>query len=445
MKRIGIIGCGYVFDHYMSTMHHHPGIEVAGVADLDSGRLAEATRFYGLSAYPDVASLLADPGVDIVANFTPIPSHHAVSRAALEAGKHVYSEKPLAASLEEARDLAALARAKGLRLSCAPSNALSATSQTMWKAVADGVVGDVLLVYAEFDDNPITLMKPEGWRSRSGAPWPYLHEYEMGSTWEHIGYHLTWMCAMFGPVAHVTAFSKQIIRNKTHHRLDPADTPDFSVACLDFASGVTGRITCSIAAPLDHRMRIIGDKGMIHADTYRHYECPVQIEPFTSLGLNARKSRLVRSNPLLQRLLGVGGRRVPLIPGPSPGSDQPVRLVERGRGLRSWLQARKQEQLGRQDKSVGLAELAAAIEEDRPHFPSAAFTLHLTELTLAVQAAGPRGASHRLETTFSPAQAPTPPQSGPDYNRFTRPPVLDRFVADALDRMHDPTSGPRRR
>ncbi|HEY0274700.1 MAG TPA: Gfo/Idh/MocA family oxidoreductase, partial [Paenirhodobacter sp.] len=206
MKRIGIIGCGYVFDHYMVTMDHHPGIEIAGVADVDAARLKQATDFYRLRAYPDVESLLADPTVDIIANFTSIEAHYAVTKAALEAGKHVYSEKPFTTTMAEARELADLAAAMGLRLSCAPSNALSASSQTLWKSVADGAVGDVRLVYAEFDDNPIYLMKPEGWRSRSGAPWPYLHEYEMGCTWEHVGYHLTWMCAIFGPVARVTAF-----------------------------------------------------------------------------------------------------------------------------------------------------------------------------------------------------------------------------------------------
>src|SRR5690606_10642693 len=95
--------------------------------------------------------------------------------------------------------------------------------------------------------------------------------------------------------------------------LDPAHTPDFSVAVLDFVSGVVGRVTCSIAAPYDHRMRIIGNEGMLHADTYRHYECPVYLEPFTKLSLNARKARSVRTRTWLQRPFGVGGRRVPLV------------------------------------------------------------------------------------------------------------------------------------
>jgi predicted dehydrogenase len=185
--RIGIIGCGYVFDHYMATMYRHASLQIAGIADVDAARLARVAQFYALKAYPDVDSLLADDTIDIIANFTSIEAHYAVTKAALLAGKHVYSEKPFVTDMGQARELADLAQSRGLRLSCAPSNALSATSQTMWKAVADGAVGDVRIVYAEFDDNPIYLMAPEGWRSRSGAPWPYLHEYEMGCTWEHVG------------------------------------------------------------------------------------------------------------------------------------------------------------------------------------------------------------------------------------------------------------------
>jgi predicted dehydrogenase len=430
--RIGIIGCGYVFDHYMSTMDRHPDIEIVGVADLDAARLTQACGYYKLRAFDSVAALLADETISIIANFTSIEAHYEVTRACLLAGKHVYSEKPFVTDMDQARELASLAEQSGLRLSCAPSNALSATSQTMWKAVRDGALGDVRMVYAEFDDNPIYLMSPEGWRSKSGAPWPYLHEYEMGCTWEHVGYHLTWMCAIFGPVRSVTAFSKSTLPDKTDQPLNPATTPDFSVAVLDFESGVVGRITCSIAAPYDHRMRIIGNQGMVHADTYRHYECPVYLEPFTKLSMNARKARSVRTNSLLAWLFGVGGRRVPLMEygpraGASPWSWHPKALLNR-------LKAR---QLGRQDKTIGISELGQAISEGRPHFPSTDFTLHLTELTLAIQGAGPDGASYQPQTRFDPETLPAHLRPhGTNYAHFAKPGWRARVSAGLLDRMH---------
>ncbi|RSV44965.1 gfo/Idh/MocA family oxidoreductase [Sphingomonas sp. ABOLE] len=295
---VAIIGCGYVFDHYMTTAWAHPEIDVRGVYDIDLARSAKVSDYYGFSVYPDLQAILDDPTVTLVLNLTSIEAHFELTRALLEGGKHVYSEKPLTTDLEEARTLFRIAEERGLVLSSAPCNFLSDSVQTMWKAVRDGAIGKPLLIYAEFDDNPIYLMKPETWRSRTGAPWPYIHEYEMGCTFEHVGYHLVWMLAMFGPVRSVTAFSKVVVPHKTDQPMHPADTPDFSVATLDFVSGVTARVTCSIAAPADHRMRVIGDEGELSTDTYRHYQSPVFLERFSQLSLNARKARSLRLQPL---------------------------------------------------------------------------------------------------------------------------------------------------
>jgi len=307
----------------------------------------------------------------------------------------------------------------------------------MWKVIRDGAVGDVRLVYAEFDDNPIYLMHPEGWRSRSGAPWPYLHEYEMGCTWEHVGYHLTWLCALFGPVATVTAFAKQTLPDKTDEPLHPATTPDFSVACLDFASGVTARVTCSIGAPYDHRMRVIGNEGMVWADTYRHYRSPVYLERFSPLSLNARKAATVRRSPVLQRLLGVNGRRVPLARTVPPGASELPGAGGRGWSPSDALRRLKRRELGQQDKAIGLAELADAIAEDRPHFPPPDLTLHLTELTLAIQAAGTDATTYHLQTTFAPVSPRAETlRSTPDYAATAPLGLADRLVEPLLARAH---------
>lgn len=434
---IGVVGCGYVFDHYLATWAKHPGLVLRGVTDIDRERAETVGRAYGLRVYPSTRALLADPAIDIVANLTSIESHFEVSRDALCAGKHVYSEKPLTTDLDQARELVDLAAASGLRLSCAPSNALSDTTQTMAKVVGDGAIGEVRLVYAEFDDNPIYLMRPEEWRSRSGAPWPYLHEYEMGCTWEHVGYHLTWLCALFGPVATVTAFSKRTLPDKTDQPLHPPSTPDFSVACLDFASGVTARVTCSIGAPYDHRMRIIGNAGMVWADTYRHYRSPVYLERFTPLTLNARKAVSVRRSTPLQRVLGVNGRRVRLSRNVPPGADRLVDLGGPRWSPRAVLGRVKRRELGQQDKAIGLAELADALASGRPHFPAPDLTLHLTELTLAIQAAGTEGCTHRLTTTFAPvAIRPETLRTAPDLTGGARRGVVERLLDPVLARAH---------
>ena len=427
--KIGVIGCGWAFDLYMADWAGGGGgLEMAGVSDLDPGRLDVVCRHYGLRRYEDNAAMLADPDVAIVVNLTPPPCHYPVTKAALEAGKHVYSEKPLTTDLGQARELFALAEANGLYLCCAPSNVLGDTAQTLWKAVEDGAVGDVRIVYAELDTNPLRLMRPEGWRSRTGAPFPWTHELEMGCTWEHAGYYLSLMCAMFGPAKSVTAFSKRTVPDEADPPLDPPGTPDFSVACLDFHSGVVGRLTCSIGAPWDHRFRVIGDKGMLAADTYRHYRCPVRLEAFTRLPLKGRQMASVRASTFLQRLFGVGGRRLDLAG--TPPAHEPWWNV------RAWRDRLRKHEEGWQDKCLGVAELADALRGGRRPFPPHDFTCHVTELTLAIQAAGVRGRAHVLESCFAPLALPERTRrSAPDYRAAARPPLLERLIWGLRDRL----------
>jgi predicted dehydrogenase len=436
--KVGIIGCGYVFDHYMSTWDRYPGLIIQGIADTDPKRLKTVAEAYNLSTFNTNEDLLSDPEIDIVANFTSIESHYEVTKAALLAGKSVYSEKPLTTDLEQARTLFAMAQDKGLTLSCAPSNALSDTSQTLWKAVRDGAVGDVRIVYAEFDDNVIYLMHPEAWRSPTGAPWPYLHEYEQGCTYEHVGYHLTWLCAIFGPVETVTAFSKQTLPDKTNLPLNPSDTPDFSVACLNFKSGIVARVTCSIGVPYDHRMRIVGNKGMLSADTYRHYQCPVYLERFSQLTLNARKARSVRNNTLLQQVFGIGGRRVKLVRHIPPVYQNRIHPRKwKWWSFRDILKQIKRSELGQQDKCIGIAELADSLQTGRSCFPPHDFTLHLVELTIAIQSAGIKSPTHVMQTSFKPL---VPPESilnsGINYNDIQSQSWLDRVVDKIIISMH---------
>ena len=99
---IAIVGTGFVADYYMTTLARHPGLVLAGVFDSDLQRLAQFSAYHKVRAYPDFGSVLADKTVSIIVNLTTPQAHYAVSRSALEAGKHVYSEKPLAMDLAEA-------------------------------------------------------------------------------------------------------------------------------------------------------------------------------------------------------------------------------------------------------------------------------------------------------------------------------------------------------
>src|SRR4051794_31321680 len=196
--RIAIIGCGFVADYYAATMALHPELHLLGAHDRDATRLSQFAGHYGVRSYATLDGLLADPDVELVVNLTNPRSHYDVTRLCLEAGRHVYSEKPIAMSLSEAKTLLDLAEDRGLHLTSAPCSLLGATAQTVWRGVRDGVIGTPRVVYAEMDEGMVYKMRYRRWVSASGAPWPYRDEFEVGTVVEHAGYVVSWLPAMFG-------------------------------------------------------------------------------------------------------------------------------------------------------------------------------------------------------------------------------------------------------
>ena len=177
---------------------------------------------------------------------------------------------------------------------------------------------------------------------------------------------------------------------------------------------------------------------MLTADTYRDYRCPVYLERFSQLTLNARKAMSVRVNSLLQGLLGVGGRKIELLRNPPPGASGRAELPRvRWWSPRGLLRAAARRELGQQDKAIGIAELADALKTGRPSFPPHDFTLHLTELTIAIQNAGPDGSSIRLKTSFAPIEPRLETLASKlDYARFREPSWIGRAIERRILRMH---------
>jgi predicted dehydrogenase len=263
MVKIAFVGTGFVADYYMTTLPNHPGIELAGVWDRDEERLRQFCAFHNVRAYGGLEQCLADPEVAILVNLTTPESHFEINRKALEAGKHVYCEKPLTMRLDDAEMLVALAEDRGLTICTAPANALSDANSHLADLLASGRIGRPRLAYAEMEDGPVFRSAWQSWRSRSGAPWPGLHEFEIGCTLEHAGYGLSWLLSLFGPVAHLSAFSALTFPDKGPGTGHVSMAPDFSVGCLTFESGVVARLTSGLAAPRDRSLTVIGDTGML--------------------------------------------------------------------------------------------------------------------------------------------------------------------------------------
>ena len=146
MKKIGIVGVGCISGIYLQNITQvFDGIEVIGVCDLIRERAESAVRQYGIpKLYENMQELFADPEVDIVLNLTRPYQHYAVTKAALLAGKHVYSEKPLGASWEEGVELVKLAEERGLMIGGAPDTFLGAGIQTCRRLIDEGAIGQVV-------------------------------------------------------------------------------------------------------------------------------------------------------------------------------------------------------------------------------------------------------------------------------------------------------------
>lgn len=369
MARIAIIGTGFVADYYATTLVNHPELTVAGAYDRDPARLREFCDFHGYLAFSGLAALLADPTIEILVNLTSPESHFAINRAALEAGKHVYCEKPLAMTSDAAREIVALARKHGLTIASAPANALSDAQGLVAGLIGAGRIGTVRLAYAEMEDGAVFADNWQEWRSRSGAPWPGLHEFEIGCTLEHAGYGLSWLVALFGPVKAVQSFAALTFPDKGPGTEGVALAPDFSVGCLEFASGPVARITCGLAAPRDRSLTIIGDEGTITVRDLWDHRSPVHLQRFGE------------KRPFLQRLVGWYERRT--------GRHLPGKLFA-GRVVAYPKSPKKRlpDYPSQIDFAAGIAALAEAIRTGRPPVFADERALHLTELALALNAGG---------------------------------------------------------
>ncbi|MCR9126515.1 MAG: Gfo/Idh/MocA family oxidoreductase [Rhodobacteraceae bacterium] len=372
MTAVSIVGCGFVADLYLRSFRVHPGVILRGVYDRDPDRARAFAAFWNVPCFDSLAALLADhPRDGVVLNLTNPGEHTAVTRACLLAGAHVFCEKPMTLDMAEATDLMALARSSGLQLASAPSSVLGETAQTLGHALRGGAMGTPRLIYAELDDGFVSQAPVADWVSPSGAPWPFADEFRVGCTLEHAGYYLSWMIAHFGPVARVVTASAEILPDKLGVS---GGAPDFSVATLFFRGGLVARLTCSIVAPHDHRLRVITDAGVLQVNKAWDNGAPVRF-----------RRRFVLRRRLLEHPIG---RR--------------VRLAARATHP-------KVKRLGAaaMNFALGPVEMLDAIAAGRDSRLAGDYALHLNEVTLAVQSRA-AGQVQEMQTTCAPAMEPMP-------------------------------------
>ncbi|GAA3339306.1 Gfo/Idh/MocA family oxidoreductase [Amorphoplanes nipponensis] len=345
--RVGIVGAGKISGQYGATLARLPQVAVTAVADLDPGRaklLAEAQPGARVTVLPD---LYAAPDVDVVLNLTTPNQHAAVALAAIAAGKHVYGEKPLAATGADGLAVLDAARSAGVRVACAPDTVLGTGVQTARAVVDAGEIG-VPHAATAF----MTVPGHERWH-----PDPEFYYQQGGGPLLDMGpYYLTALVHLLGPVRRVTGMSSRPRSERTI-----GDGPRAGTAFpVDIDTHVTG--------VLEH------DSGALTT---------------LLMSFDVWATRL----PFLELY---GPRGSLSLPDPNY-FDGDVRL--RTAGSDSWSVLPPRAGYAGAGRGVGLLDLAEALSRDRPHRAAADVALHVLDVMEAIQASARGGASVAVAST----------------------------------------------
>jgi predicted dehydrogenase len=347
--KVAIVGCGSIAERYAECIRPHEPLTLAGVTDTIPERAATLAAAFDVRPYESLPDLLADDSVDLVVNLTVPEAHAPVTAAALEAGKHVHSEKPIALRYDEALELVELARRVDRRLSASPATLLGEAQQTAWKLVRDGAVGDVRVVYADANWGRI-----ESWHPSPQAL------YAVGPLVDVGVYPLTILTAMFGPVRRVLAYGTTVEPERVTLSGDAfaLSAPDFIVSVLELER-VVARLTTTfwVRHGRQRGMEFHGVDGRsLHLTSFQEFDARVEL---THDGGETYES-------------------VPLLREPYPGTD--------------WARP--------------LVELAEALDEGRAHRASAEQAAHVVEVVEAIARSQAEGGAVDVRSSF---QQPTPP------------------------------------
>jgi predicted dehydrogenase len=353
LLRVGVVGCGVISHHYAQNAAAFDTFEIVACADLDTAAAERFVESFAVQAM-SVDELIAAPDVDVVLNLTPPNAHVSVTGQALRAGKHVYSEKPLAPTAAAAQKLVAEAARRGLRIACAPDIFLGSAYQAGRALLDDGAIGEPLSVSAAMLVGGQSTWHPNPDIFFADGAGPLL---DMGP------YYLTAIVAMLGPVTRVAGLAatrvaeRQIEIGPRAGERFTAETPTHTSATLELVGGVTANLVASFEAP-------------------GQYVCDLVIH---------------------------GTHGVLSLPDPN-AFDGPVRL--RG-GRQGWSEVQFETRGERDARGIGLHDLAEAIASRRPHRASGELACHVVDVARTILAAAKKGKTLDVSTTVErPAAMP---------------------------------------
>ena len=234
LKRIrtGLIGCGSVSNQYLPQLTKSPFVEVVSLCDIKYDRAKkQGERFKVANTYPNIDAMLAGEPFDFLVDTTDMQQHEGINRRALEAGKHVWSEKPIANSLAAGQKLLALALKKKLRLWGAPITVQSPQFAFMAKQLAAGKLGRVAAAHADY--------------GHEGPNWSaFFYEKGGGSMPDLAVYNFTSLTGLLGPVKNVSAMLSIVTPERTisdKGRIKVTEE-DNAMVLLDHGNGVISHV-----------------------------------------------------------------------------------------------------------------------------------------------------------------------------------------------------------
>ena len=328
--RVGVMGCGVISRAYVENAGAFDSYEIVACADLDRAQAKALGKASGL-AVVGVDELTCDPSIDVILNLTPPLVHAAVTRGALQAGKHVYTEKPLATDAAEAAELAGEAERLGLRIGCAPDIFLGSAYQAGRSAIDEGAIGRPLSVSAA-----MLVGGQETWHPNPDI----FYTDGAGPLFDMGPYYLTAIVSLLGPIQRVAGFAatrpfeRTIEIGPRRGERFTATTPTHTSATMQLADGVTANLIASFEAR-------------------DQYICDVAI---------------------------YGTEGVLLLPDPNAFGGS-VRL-KRGRG--GWEDLPYASRGGADARGIGLHDMVESIAAGQPHRASGELGAHIVEVARGI-------------------------------------------------------------
>jgi predicted dehydrogenase len=276
MVGVGVVGTGNVFPAYAEGLAWIGGMPIVRVADVDQEQARRQAERFGIPRHGSAADLYADPDIDVVVNITPPAVHGQVTRDALAAGKHVYSEKPLAATVEAALRNVVQARDAGRVLGAAPDTFLGQAGQTARAAIDDGLIGTPIAATSFVRSSRVETWHPDPRSFYRPGGGPLL---DMGP------YHLSALVNLLGPIAEVmgatTIPSPRIAVTAPDRVVDVVDVqvPTTSAAVLSTVSGtlVSTFYSFDVWDTMLPHLEVYGTEGTLSLPDPNHHDLPVRI------------------------------------------------------------------------------------------------------------------------------------------------------------------------